>query len=654
MFPQRLNRFLAITLFSLLSITWVAAQANPTAEKRSLNAITSRVEFDGLARVYNETSHPLPHLMFVIDRQDKNKIYYVNSKKYTFHKDFVNGTYLSLERGREFFVNNYINANRRFILGTLAYQTPLKRWTFEFWEGDMIPAALVKLTSDRIAQTFFEPVAFKPNSTRQEELTAGLPDLAVVLQSDIMEQADYQPLNLATGIGRVHIIDKLDEHTEVGFNEILVLNEVPITLPPVKGIIVTKPSTPLSHINLLAKSWGIPNAYIRDADKIFKEYNERWVVLDLEKGKYRIRPAQIADINQVSRPVNDIMARMTPKADLDVTALADLRQQTAKSVIAYGAKSANLGAVVNANLRGITVPKGFTIPFGYYADFMADNGFDQEIDVMLNDNRFVHDPAYRKERLDDLRQRIKAGRFDDALRQRILAKIAAEYPNQGLFLRSSTNSEDLPNFNGAGLYDTIPNVKGDDAIIAAIKGVWASIWNFRAFEARERAFIPHDKVYMAVLIQTGINSEKAGVMITANPYDRTDKNAIYINAKKGLGERVVSGQLVGEQVVFYPRANSVQVLTRSKEDSQLVFGPDGGLIEAPIVGNRTVMPETAVRRLAAVAQQIRRVFGGKDQDIEFGIVGERIYIFQSRPYIDGSKQILWDPLANTGKGDKGK
>jgi hypothetical protein len=46
-----------------------------------------------------------------------------------------------------------------------------------------------------------------------------------------------------------------------------------------------------------------------------------------------------------------------------------------------------------------------------------------------------------------------------------------------------------------------------------------------------------------------------------------------------------------------------------------------------------------------VAQQIRRVFRGQDQDIEFGIVGSRIYIFQSRPYIDGSKQILWDPLA---------
>jgi hypothetical protein len=90
--------------------------------------------------------------MIVIDRKDGNKIYYVNKKRYSFHKDFVNGTYLSLERGREFFQNNYLNANRRFILGTLAYQFPLKRWTFEFWEGDLIPADQIQLAYDVIAQ----------------------------------------------------------------------------------------------------------------------------------------------------------------------------------------------------------------------------------------------------------------------------------------------------------------------------------------------------------------------------------------------------------------------------------------------------------------------------------------------------------------------
>jgi hypothetical protein len=106
--------------------------AGKLPEVRSAQRIATRAEFDLLARVYHAgTPYALPHVMFVIDRRDKNKIYYVNSKRYTFHVDFVNGTYLSLERGDEFFKNNYINPNRRFLLGTLAYQTPVKRWTFE-------------------------------------------------------------------------------------------------------------------------------------------------------------------------------------------------------------------------------------------------------------------------------------------------------------------------------------------------------------------------------------------------------------------------------------------------------------------------------------------------------------------------------------------
>ena len=48
------------------------------------------------------------------------------------------------------------------------------------------------------------------------------------------------------------------------------LKELPLTLPPVRGIIVAKPSSPLSHINILAKGWNIPNVYIKDADKLFQ------------------------------------------------------------------------------------------------------------------------------------------------------------------------------------------------------------------------------------------------------------------------------------------------------------------------------------------------------------------------------------------------
>src|SRR4029077_210268 len=147
-----------ILVFLFAGSGGVSAQ---TDSPRSLPAVKSQAEFDALAVTYDpNTPYALPHVLFVIDRKDQNKIYYVNTKRYAFHKDFVNGTYLSLERGREFFENNYLKPNRRFIMGTIAYHTPLKRWTFEFWEGDLIPLDQVKVAADVINHSFFTPVAY--------------------------------------------------------------------------------------------------------------------------------------------------------------------------------------------------------------------------------------------------------------------------------------------------------------------------------------------------------------------------------------------------------------------------------------------------------------------------------------------------------------
>src|SRR5213593_1061738 len=126
----RNNRWLVLFLALSLGGGVLSSAQEQAGSPRSVSAINSRAEFDSLAVTYDpDTPYALPHLLFVIDRK-------VNNKRYAFHKDFVNGTYLSLERGREFFENNYLKANRRFILGTIAYQPPLRRWTFEFWEGD--------------------------------------------------------------------------------------------------------------------------------------------------------------------------------------------------------------------------------------------------------------------------------------------------------------------------------------------------------------------------------------------------------------------------------------------------------------------------------------------------------------------------------------
>ena len=326
---------------------------------------------------------------------------------------------------------------------------------------------------------------------------------------------------------------------------------------------------------------------------------------------------------------------MKPRYDLSETRLLGLAQQRARSAIAYGGKSANLGELMNARLPGIIVPNGFTVPFSYYDQFLKANKLDDAIFALLNNQKFVHDPAYRRAQLTILRGRIQQGKFDEDLQAQILRRVRKEFDGKGLFVRSSSNSEDLPKFSGAGLYTTVPNVRGSEQLIEAVKTVWASLWNFEAYEARERAVIDHSKIFMAVLIQEGINSESSGVMITADPFDKENQGAIYISAKRGLGIKVVEGKKVAEQIIYRQRGNAVQVLTRSDEDSLLTFDEKGGVKEVAITGERVVLTDDVIRRLVTAASAIKRVFGSRDQDIEWAYMKGQIYIVQSRPFIAG-------------------
>ena len=79
-----------------------------------------------------------------------------------------------------------------------------------------------------------------------------------------------------------------------------------------------------------------------------------------------------------------------------------------------------------------------------------------------------------------------------------------------------------------------------------------------------------------------------------------------------------------------------QVLSRSAEDSLLTFDEKGGIKEIPIIGERTVLSDDVIRKLVRAADEIKRIFNGRDQDIEWAYMKGQLYIVQSRPYLPGS------------------
>jgi rifampicin phosphotransferase len=182
-----------------------AMDKKPDSRKNSLTKVASQADFDSIARTYHQnTPYALPHAMFVIDRRSRNKIYFVNSQRYRFHKDFLLATYL-VPRGADVFKPIYIDEDRRFIVGTIAWQKPVEKFTWELWEGDLATADLIKTANETINKAFFTPVAYKPNSLRQEDVSQPL-GIDRVLQDDLNKNQEYLALNPGKAVGRIHII----------------------------------------------------------------------------------------------------------------------------------------------------------------------------------------------------------------------------------------------------------------------------------------------------------------------------------------------------------------------------------------------------------------------------------------------------------------
>jgi rifampicin phosphotransferase len=609
-----------------------AMDKKPDSPKNSFAKITSLADFEKIGRTYHQnTPYAMLHTMFIIDRQNGNKIYFVNSQKFRFHKDFLYATGL-VAIGSDVYKESYYNDNRRFILGTIAWQKPVDKWTWELWEGDLAKEIHIKTAHEVINKSFFETVNYKPNSGSQEAACANL-EIPIVTQDELNKNQSYLALNTGKAVGRIHIIEKLDDTVEIGDNEILILKELPEFLPPVRGIIVAKPSTPLSHINILAKGWNIPNVYIKDADKLFKEFDTYWMSLDAKLTNYDIKRA-----GKIEEKDKSVVPRPAP-ANLDVKKVASLSELRAKDSIAYGSKSTNLGELLNAKVTYIVVPAGFTVPFYWYDKFMKDNSLAETIENQEDDLNFVHNPRYRKGKLEELRNKVMSGKFDEALKAEIIQKWKAQLGGKAVFVRSSSNSEDLPNFSGAGLYKSVPNVKTEEELIKAVKTTWASLWNFQAYEARVRNYVDQQTVYMSTLIQIGIDMERGGVMFTKDPFDAENKNSVYISTVCGHNTQVTANGGMPEQSLVNPRSNAVVLMTFSDIKNTLRFDANGDLKETRDVcaspKTKRILNDLEARKLARIALNIRRVFGDKkEQDIEWGMIKDQVYILQSRPYID--------------------
>jgi phosphoenolpyruvate synthase/pyruvate phosphate dikinase len=141
-------------------------------------------------------------------------------------------------------------------------------------------------------------------------------------------------------------------------------------------------------------------------------------------------------------------------------------------------------------------------------------------------------------------------------------------------------------------------------------------------------------VYAGVLVQIGVDATAAGVLVTDNLFDPTDDNGFTINAKFGLGMKVVDGIKVPEQIVFDADNDGTKIISRSDDATMLVFDAAGGIKEVPAPEGQVILTEERAKRLVQQVQKFMPLFQAHlPLDCEWVLEGEKMWIVQARPYV---------------------
>lgn len=430
-------------------------------------------------------------------------------------------------------------------------------------------------------------LVFVPSGADQEDhvrpLVAELNarGVAVRFPAELIEH-DFEAYSVGESYGYLSIVPRgTPPPEEYGPRDILVLEAAPSDITTVGGMLTALPQNIHSHVNLRLREKELPNALVADVyeDAAIGALADQLVHVEVTTAGVTVEAASVTDAQawwDAHRPVVGPVS-----SDLTVTEMAGLETLSHDDAIAYGVKAANIGELHDVLPEANRV-EGFAIPFSAYRDFAEHNDVDDALATLLADPRLRTDRGFRVDALDDLRDTIRDGEFPAGQLEAIFDRIRAVYGEEAettyLRFRSSTNAEDLEVFSGAGLYESKTGCLGDDldadedgpsaclttehadyltaelarreaellahperwwleAIIDdldgdlhdekpvadALRKVWRSLFNLRAFDERDYYGIDHTAVYMGIAVHpTFVMERQESVVITGLRPDAGD------------------------------------------------------------------------------------------------------------------------------------
>lgn len=633
-----------------------------------------------------------PFVKIVIDRE-AGDVYFLQHSTYPFHAKFIGEVLLKisnkeLESKIDHYNQSFYHSDkRRFYLGILSLHESgdKKFFTVETVEVDtMGPEMLLNfynLLKSKVDALY--PLFLKPANHFQEAYLSKVDSSLIprIYSHELSLKTTFVPLNVAKAIGRLKVFKSMEEYnaqkSELKWHDIIVMPKVPDDIPRVAGIINAEHTTPLSHTNVLASGWQIPNSIqIGVIEKIEKDaLSDAWVEYSVDNNQKAIhlikteKPLEL--LKEPLWKATKIKLDEPQVLNVPILPLESLRTEDRYK---YGTKAANLGELHSVLTAGsgrllgfyqikrpprknllpylakelglsssadsykdsqapevfeeaqkylqesVVLPKGIAIPFSIQEQFLSSSPKIQQaigkLKMALELNARQVDALCIS-----LQKMIVETKLPNNIRSYIDSEIMKHLGGVSSFVvRSSSNAEDLEGFSAAGIYESINHVSSAENIFESIKKVWASVLSPRSVRLRQGVGISLDDVYMGVIIQEEIEAKMGGVLVTTNPASRGDFRNVYMNVSTRSAIEVVQGAELPHQFLYNTVEGGGRTLSYGDSQSEL-----------------SEELKAMLQRLAYCGRFLQSHFSpdytfSAPVDIEWLADENKIYILQLRPY----------------------
>lgn len=542
---------------------------------------------------------------------------FVNAERYLLHYDFLREAFPDIygDLSWDAYVAMIIVPEARVYWGGNVAEyieaDGTHRFGFIVWDDPAVPESApsydeVLYVWETLSERFtLGDLMFVPSSSQQREdadLWSGAP---FHVRGD--DGVTYEAYNAGEGFGTLRLLTLAElaaDPTQVGWQDILVVDEAPMDLERiVSGIVTGTRQASLSHLNVRMSARGTPNCYIADPFSELAEWEGQLV--RLECGESRL-DVQVATAEEAEAWWSDYRpdAVEIPSPDLTddtVLGLLDVPTETASqretALARYGAKGANL-ATLYQRIDADVQLEGFVVPFALYDRFVRANTLDgvtfqAAIEAWHADPEFLTNAAVRAERLAALHEAMLAAPVAPSDLALVAEPLRALGETRMMRLRSSSNAEDGLSFSGAGLYESAsacladeeddddegpsrcdPDKDDERTVQDALRTVWASLWADGAWEERAWYGIDHLDVAMAVLVNEQSEDEQANIVaFTGNP--SADDSRWLVEAQAGDLD-VVSAEpgITPERSYLTVRLGEVTDIERSERSSEVGPGEE--------------------------------------------------------------------------------